>query len=376
MPVSAMLVASYLRTQKDQDPPPDGGRANDNVALDQFSLFIAGGLGEHLGGFVQTTYDGVAKTWHWDNLDLRAVTDVKLGKTDVTLGASLNNAPTVQDAWNTLPAWGYPYTGSALAPSPSTSPLLNGALAQTSLGATAYAWIDGTYYVEGGAYWSPGARQLSDLGADPTSPGSIDGAAPYGRIAFQHDVGPGTLELGAFGMRADIHPGLDVSTGLTDRYTDVGVDGSYYAALADADVITINTRYLHEAQSLRATCALAGAGGGCASNTLNDVRFTGSYYWRNRIGLTVGVFDLTGSSNPTLYAGNRTFRPDSAGVTFQVDGTLFPASDSPLGRRFNARAGLQYTHYTRFDGARRDFDGLGANAADNDALRLFLWAAY
>ena len=171
IPLSAMIVASYLRTQKAQNPPPTpDSHPNDNWALDQFSLFFAGGFGEHFGAFVQGTYDGIAHAWTWDNLDLRAVTTTKVGKSDVTLGLGLNNSPTVQDAWNTTPAWGYPYTGSALAPSPSTSPLLDGALAQTSLGMTGYAWINSEVYLEGGAYWSPSPNSLSSLGADPTSP--------------------------------------------------------------------------------------------------------------------------------------------------------------------------------------------------------------
>ena len=41
-------------------------------------LFLAGGLGSHLGGFAQTTYDGIAKTWSWDNLDLRAVAKTEI----------------------------------------------------------------------------------------------------------------------------------------------------------------------------------------------------------------------------------------------------------------------------------------------------------
>jgi hypothetical protein len=376
VPLSGMVVASYIRTDKAQNPPPSGYSPNDNVTLDQLSFFFAGGFGDHLGAFIQTTYDGVGKSWHWDNLDLRAVTTLKVRSTDVTLGASLNNAPTLQDVWNTLPAWGFPYTTSTVAPSPSTSPLLNGALAQTSMGLTGYAWINSEYYVEGGAYWSPGASLLTHLGVDPTSPGSIAGAAPYGRLAFQHDVGPGTLEVGAFGMRTEIHPGLDYTTGLTDRYTDAGVDGSYVATLPSTDVVTVNARYLHEDQSLQASCALAGVASGCAHNTLNDFRIDGSYYWRDQIGLTVGGFSTTGSANPTLYAANRTFKPDSTGVLVQVDGTLFPASNSPLGKRFNARIGLQYTGYTEFNGAGRNFDGLGGNAGDNNTLRLFLWAAY
>jgi hypothetical protein len=376
VPLSVMAVASYIRTNAAQNPPPDGYSPNDNFTLDQLSLFFAGGFGDHFGAFIQGTYDGVGKAWTWDNLDLRAVTQVKAKNTDVTLGVSLNNSPTVQDAWNTLPAWGYPYTTSGVAPGPSASPLLNGALAQTSLGLTAYAWVNSEYYLEGGAYWSPGAGLLTDLGADPTSPGSIKGAAPYGRVAFQHDVGPGTFEAGAFGMNTEIHPGLDYSTGMTDRYTDAGIDGSYVATLASTDVVSVNARYVHEDQALRASCALAGAGSDCVGNTLNDVRIDGSYYWRDKIGLTLGAFDTAGSANPTIYAGNRTFKPDSSGVTVQLDGTLFGASNSPIGRRFNTRVGVQYTAYTEFNGASRNYDGLGTNASDNNTLRVFIWAAY
>ena len=376
VPVSAMAVASYIHTQKDQNPPPDGYHPNDNFTLDQFSLFLAGGVGDHFGAFIQTTYDGVAKAWHWDNLDLRAVTKLKVKSADVTLGASFNNAPTVQDAWNTLPAWGFPYTTSTVAPGPSTSPLLNGALAQTTVGLTGYAWVNSEYYLEGGAYWSPGASLLTHLGVDPTSPGSIEGAAPYVRAAFQHAAGPGTLELGVVGMQARIHPGLDFTTGMTDRYTDIGVDGSYQASLPSSDVFSVNARYLHESQSLAASCALAGVASGCASNTLNDVRIAGSYYWRDKIGLTLAGFSTTGSANATIYAGNRTLKPDSSGVIVQLDGTPWGASNSPLGRRFNTRLGIQYTAYASFNGASSNWDGFGSNASDNNTFRVFIWAAY
>ena len=378
VPLSAMVIASYVNTQKDQPPPPPPHYGvNDNASLDQFSLFFAGGLGSHLGAFIQTTYDGVARAWHWDNLDVRAVTTASVKGHDLLLGASVNNAPTVQDVWNTTPAWGYPYTTSSLAPGPGASPLINGALAQTSLGATAYAWIDDKFYVEGGAYGSPGATSLTRLGVDPTSPGSIDGLAPYGRIAYQTMVKEGVLEVGAFGMQANIYPGLDRTTGTTDRYTDLGVDGSYVKTLASTDVVTFNARYLHEQQTLNATCLLAGTTtAGCASNELHDVRADASYYWRNKIGGTVAVFDTFGSSNPFIYAGNRTSKPDSTGVTLQLDGTPWGGGGSPLGPRFNMRVGLQYTFYTRFNGAGSNWDGAGSNASDNNTFRVFTWLAY
>jgi hypothetical protein len=378
LPVSAMAVASYVRTQQKQaSPPADGFGTNDNTALDQVSLFIAGGLGPHFGGFVQTTYDGVGKSWSWDNLDLRATTVTHIKGAEVVLGLSLNNSPGVQDAWNTLPAWGFPYTTSALAPSPSASPLFVGGLAQNTLGLTAYAWINTAFYVEGGAYGSPTQSALTHLGADPFSPGDIDGLAPYGRVAYQTKVGGGTVQVGAFGMRTDIHPGRDRLTGATDRYSDIGVDASYQNALDSGDVVTLNARYLHEKQTLTATCALMDpVDPGCADTRLNDLRADVSYYWRDKFGATVGLFDTFGPSNPSLFPDNRTLKPDSSGVTLQLDATPWGEGKSPLGPRFNMRVGVQYTLYTRFNGAGKNFDGAGANASDNNTLRLFTWFAY
>ena len=376
VPFSAMAMASYMRTNKDQAAPPAPHfGTNDNSALDQFSLFFAGGFGSHLGAFVQTTYDGIARAWTWDNLDLRATADMQVKGADVVLGASLNNNPSVQDAWSTLPAWGFPYTSSALAPSPSASPLLGGALAQTSLGLTGYAWINSQWFVEGGAYGSPGASTLTHLGADPTSPGSIAGLAPYGRIAWQTGLKGGTLEIGAVAMQADIHPGLDRSTGFTDRYTDLGVDASYVRPLRGGDTVTVNGRYLHEDQSLKATCALAGVSAGCAGGELTNLQADVSYYWRGKVGASVQVFDIFGSANPTLYAANRTFKPDSSGVTLQLDATPFGDRPQPA-RRVNVRVGVQYTLYTQFNGAGTNFDGAGGKASDNNTLRVFTWFAF
>jgi hypothetical protein len=374
VPVSAMAIASYVRTQQPQPgPPAPDFRSNDNVALDQVSLFVAGGVGDHLGGFVQSTYDGVSHTFHWDNLDLRAVTTTKVMGANVVLGLSLNNAPTVQDAFNTLPAWGFPYTASSLAPSPGASPLI-GSLAQTTLGLTAYTWINSEIYAEVGGYRSPGTSFLARAGSDPFSPGAIKGVAPYGRVAYQKNFGDQNFEVGAFGMSTNMEPGRDTTTGLTDHYTDVGLDASYQLFAKNKDVYTINGRYISERQKLGASQALGLAAN--PSNTLTDLRFDASYYWRNWLGGTVGAFQTRGSSDALLYASNRTLSPNSSGLNFQIDATPFGDGKSRLGPRFNMRVGLQYVAYLQFDGARRDFDGLGHNASDNNTLRFFTWFTY
>ena len=87
LPVSAMVVASYTNTKKNQDPPPASGYGTNNfLTIDQISIFLAGGVGQHFGGFVQTTYDAVGKNFTWDNLDLRAVTHADIKGTDVNFG--------------------------------------------------------------------------------------------------------------------------------------------------------------------------------------------------------------------------------------------------------------------------------------------------
>jgi len=204
VPVSAMAVASFVRTQEGQASPPAPHFAdNDNWAVDQVSLFIAGGVGSHFGALIQGTYDGVAEAFHWDNLDVRAVNTATILGANVLYGTSLNNAPTVDDAFNTLVAWGFPYTTSALPPAPGSAPII-GSLAQTTLGVTGYVWINSQAFAEFGEYWSPGQNFLARAGVDPFDPGSIHGVAPYGRIAYRKDFGPssgrptkGALSLGS-----------------------------------------------------------------------------------------------------------------------------------------------------------------------------------
>lgn len=379
VPLSAMSVASWTHTRKDQEPPPEHLRQNDNLVLDQASLFVAGGVGEHFGGFAQlVTYDGVGRAWSWDNIDFRAVTNAKLFGADSVIGLTLNNNPTVQDPWNTLPAWGFPFTDTAVSPTPSASELIDGTLAASVVGLTGYGWIGHKFYVEGGGYSSPSSGFLNFVGADPTSPGLIHGIAPYGRIAYQNDLAGGTFEVGANILKAAIYPSRDRSSGFTDRYTDWGVDSSWLKPLGKSDSLTANLRFEHERGNLRASCALALIGDGsdmeCGRYSLNEWRAAVRYTWRNKIGVTVSPFSITGSRNFNLYGGNG--EPDSNGLMGQIDFTPWGSAKSPLGPRFNARVGVQYTVYGKFNGRRRNFDLAGANAADNNALRVFTWIAF
>jgi hypothetical protein len=365
LPLAAIVVDSYVETQKDQPTPPAPHYGdNNNFTIDQVSVFLAGGFGGHYGGFSQFTYDGVSRSFAWDQLDLRATSNEMLFGTPVLIGVDINNSPGVQDVWNSLPAWGFPYTSSQLAPSPAATPMIVGALAQRVLGSSLYAWWNSQVYAEAGVYWNPGRNFLRAVGVDINDGGTaIKGGAPYARIAYEKDFGTQNFALGAFLLFANQVPG--------DSLHDLGIDASWQYIGTGENVFQVNARYTHEAQDLKGSFEL-----GNASNmhgSLDELHFDLSYYWHSKIGATVSPFTIWGSSDELLYAANRIPRPDSTGVTLQIDYTPWGKDISPLGPRFNVRIGAQYTLYTSFNGAGSNFDGTGRNAADNNTFRFFTW---
>jgi hypothetical protein len=67
--------------------------------------------------------------WNWDNTDVRYADTASIGLFDFIYGITANNNPTVQDVWNTTPAWAFPYTISTIASTPATKTLIQGAFA-------------------------------------------------------------------------------------------------------------------------------------------------------------------------------------------------------------------------------------------------------
>ena len=62
------------------------------------------------GGFGN---DPFGHTWTWDNTDVRFARTASIGSLDLIYGITANNNPTVQDVWNTTPAWAFPYAASS-----------------------------------------------------------------------------------------------------------------------------------------------------------------------------------------------------------------------------------------------------------------------
>src|SRR5262249_19525308 len=75
IPLSAMLLPSFTNTGAGQP----GGAAphfgdNNNVAMDQISVFLAGRITDYAGAFVQGTYSGGDRAFLLDNTDVRLTT--------------------------------------------------------------------------------------------------------------------------------------------------------------------------------------------------------------------------------------------------------------------------------------------------------------
>ena len=168
LPVALMVQSSFTSTRKAQNPAPTGFAPNNKFSVDQFSGFFAGGLTPNIGTFVQATYDGIGNVFHWDNMDVRYAHEGTLFGTDFVAGVTVNNNPTVQDLWNSTPAWGFPYASSGLAPTPAAGTLIDNGLAQIVMGGGVYASINDWVYLEADAYRGLSRNIRETLGSVPT----------------------------------------------------------------------------------------------------------------------------------------------------------------------------------------------------------------
>jgi hypothetical protein len=358
-PISFMLQASHTQTQKAQP-----GTQNGNTVLpDQMSLFYSGRISDKLGAFVQVTYDGVDDHFGMDNTDVRFAD----AHGSVLYGVTLNNNPTVEDPWNSTPAWGFPWATSGVAPAPAAAAQIDGTLAQQVVGVGAYAFVKKLVYGAFGVYRSFQIGAASP--PDPTSENVVKGAAPYWRLALSRQWGGHDLEVGTYGLAADLYPGGGVPlSGPTNRFRDVAFDAQYQF-LADRNAVTIHTTWIHEGQHWDA--AFPEGAATSPSNTLKTFRIDGSYLRDQRIGASVGYFATTGDGDALVYPpdsvdGSRTGKPDSRGFVLEAD--YFPW--------YNTRFSAQYVLYSRFNGAASNYDGFGRNASDNDTLYLNAWLMF
>jgi hypothetical protein len=355
LPLSAWLETSFTSLKS-----PVPGTQNGSVEMPQdISLFLSGAWTTHVGSFMQVTYDVQDDHFGIDNTDVRYANKTKLGGKELVFGLNVNNNPTVEDLWNSTPAWGYPFVADDWAPTPTAAPIV-ASLGQDVAGFGGYAMWDNHLYLDATLYRS------QHIGAEQPNEGTdfglnIRGVAPYWRVAWQQLTGKTQFEFGTYGMHMRSSP--NAVSGLEDDFTDWAVDTQIDQTLFRTDVLSLRASYTRENSNLAAMAALEAASPGF--NDLNTVMANDEYHFGNRASGSFGWFNTTGTTDANLYpqdsvGGSANGDPRSAG--YIANFSYWPWQ--------NLQLSAQYTGYTRFNGGSTNYDGAGRNASSNNTVYL------
>ena len=360
LPLSAWLETSFTSTKS-----PVPGTQNGSIELPQdISLFVSGAWTRHVGSFMQVTYDTQDDHFSMDNTDVRYARLTKVGSKELALGVNVNNNPTVDDLWNSTPAWGFPFVADDWAPTPTAAPII-ASLGQDVAGFGGYVMWDNHLYADATFYRSAhvGVAQPYAGVADDGSPlaFNIRGLAPYWRVAFQQLTGKTQYEVGTYGMHMRSSPGA--ITGLEDDYTDFAFDTQIDRTIVRTDVLSLRATYIRENSNLVASAALGAASPG--RHHLNTFLANGEYHFGNRASGAFGWFDTSGTVDPVLFpqadvSGSANGDPRGAG--YIANFSYWPWQ--------NLQLAAQYTGYTRFNGGNTNYDGAGRDANANNTLYL------
>jgi hypothetical protein len=248
IPLAAMLQGSVSSIKNNFTTDPNTGEVTtvmnrqNSAVFCCASLFVATKANDYIGAFIQMTYNNLATSadgtlgghGNIDNTDIRAAykyAPVDAAEPEWILGLTLNNNPTVQDPWNSTPAWGIPIphrrwrrlpapTRSSTAGSRSRlrdwAPMRTGKRRSTgSSRTTALPNVAGNVLRAGLPYdVSGGVLAITNFN-------------PYWRLAYTHDWGANSIMLGAYGLTVNNYPDNLNTTTPTDRYSDIAIDGQY-----------------------------------------------------------------------------------------------------------------------------------------------------
>jgi hypothetical protein len=386
IPVSVMNVTTFTHTKAGQadDPTdrkgdPNGLKRNDNLMAQDTSIFFGGQIYCNLGAFVQATYDRASDSAFLDNTDIRYANTYRLSGHDLLVGVSINNNPSVEDVWNTSPAWRIPgggWIGSAFAPGPR-APFIEG-LGGKVAGASTYVFLDNTFYAAVGAYKNFDARTLQFLGQGNPSI-DINGLAPYWRFAMEKNWGNYSFMVGTFGMQASYLPDV-TQLSPYDKTTNVGYDAQVQY-LTDKHFLTGRISYTKEWNRLDGSQSIGASTN--AKNYFNSLVISGTYAYDARYSITLGYFNTTGSIDlgpggpgDVSYWGSHSGAPKTVGQVLDIGYSPFSRGGPDVWPWLNTRVGVQVWHYDKIDGAKFNYDGNGRNAKDDDTIMLYAWSAF
>ncbi len=361
IPLSFMILASDTAFQ---DVVP--GTQNSAAGFpQQLSLFLGGGLASHFGALAQVTYSHSSDIFAMDNTDLRYANQTTLGGKELDYGITLNNNPGVEDLWNSTPVWGFPWISSESSVGSIASTMIDGTLGADVVGVGGYSMWNNHLYTALTAYRSEhegGPAPIDGLNYQY----NISGAAPYWRAAWQQSWGANYLMVGTYGLAVNSHP-FSI-TGPVDRYVDPSFDFQYERPFG-ANLLDAHGTWIHESSNLGATLATGGAS--VAHHNLNTFKLDSTYHWSSKYSATGALFATTGSADSLLYAsapvtGSANGSPNTGGFIAQL--AYWPVQ--------NIDISVNYTGYTKFNGATTNYDGANRNASDNNTVYMALWLIF
>jgi hypothetical protein len=372
LPLAMTTQNSFTHTSA---PQPGGAapgfRPNDNIAIDELSLYYAGRITPQVGAFIEVTFDGVAQQAGLGKVDIRHAREGQLFGHDMLWGITANNAPTVQDPWNSTPAWGFPYNSSPLAPTPMAATLVDGGLAQRVVGAGAYMLWNDLLYLETDLYKGLGPGGLKLVGQVPVDDSNqTTGVLPYARVALIKDWERYHAQIGAYALSANnVVPGGNQTFGVGNRVIDTALDANFQFILdptkSASDMLSAHATYIHENSSMEASEAQA-LTGALLRHSLDTFRADVSYSFAATVTPSIQYFRTTGTADVNYWA-TPNGSPNSDGMIFEVAYVPWGKSDSPF-PNLNLRLAVQYVSYINFDGS-------STNASSNNNFFFSLWTA-
>ncbi len=366
------------------------------------SLLYGGKIAPHFGAFAQITYDDASDTFNIDNTDFRFANAIVLpNKQPLTYGVSINNNPSVEDPYNTTPAFGFPYLPPETAVTSVAAPLVEAGTAYQVAGPIFYALWNEQLYAAFGFYRQ--ATNFDNAAGNPITgaPGPLDGASanvaegnnPYWRASYEYDIDRYALMVGTYGLHFKLFPGAAAGQplfGEPNTYTDVAGDFQFQF-IGETNTATLKGTYVKENQSLGGSAA---AGTSNSSDWLSYSTIDLTYWYKRRYGFDVGFTSIKGSTDPLAYPSAPTLcvaggggacgvaagTPGAYAVGVTNSANSNPTTDAFIGELYyapwlNVKIGLQSTHYSKFNGAETNYDGVGRNASDNDTTYLYMWFA-
>jgi hypothetical protein len=141
--------------------------------------------------------------------------------------------------------------------------LIDGGLGQRVVGGGYAVWND-LLYIETELYRGVGYDVLNATGIVPVAgTDKTSGVIPYWRVALQQNFGRSYVQVGTYGLHANVLPGGIDIPGRTDGFTDTAVDANcqfnFDAKSVVSDMISAHATLIHEDASLRASEVIDGA---------------------------------------------------------------------------------------------------------------------